>query len=71
VHNDVDEQLLGSINDFLGGDVSVWKKDNMGPAAEGINLDEKITAIDLAEMRMDLLKGPRSWLVRLKRLRWE
>jgi hypothetical protein len=40
--------------------VSVWKKDNMGPAAEGINLDDKMTAIDLAEIRMDLLKGPRS-----------
>jgi hypothetical protein len=51
--------------------VSVWKIDHMRPAAERVNLDEKMTAIDLAEVRMDLLEGPRSWLVRLKRLGWE
>ena len=43
----------------------------MGPTTERINLDEKMTAIDLAEIHMDLLERPRSWLVKLKRLGWE
>jgi hypothetical protein len=44
--------------------------DDVGPTAERINLDEEMTAINLAEVRMDLLEGPRSCLMRLKRLRW-
>ena len=50
--------------------MSAWKIDDVGPAAERINLDEKMTAIDLAEVSMDLLEEPRSWIVRLKRLGW-
>jgi hypothetical protein len=31
---DIDEQLPGSVDEFLGGNVGVWKIDNMGTAAE-------------------------------------
>ncbi|KZS02186.1 Uncharacterized protein APZ42_000872 [Daphnia magna] len=41
----------------------------MRPAAECIDLDEKMTTVELAEICMNLLKGSRSWLVRSKRFR--